>query len=336
MPTDLKEMWSSPVNAYLKELASTRRLSTHTVSAYRRDLEGLGALLPDTPPHEVDASTLRRELARAHATGSSGRTLARRLSAWRSFFEWLAQQPAFLPASSHHAIASNPARGIRAPRSEKRLPSALGVEAAASLMDSPKPQEESTSSKNAWLSVQDDALFELLYSSGLRLAECVGLDLDRLDIAQGLVTVLGKGNRTRTVPVGYAALVALQKWIRVRAELNLKAEEKSVFIGSRGNRISPRTVQDRLARRGQRLGLPQRIHPHMLRHSCASHVLQSSADLRAVQELLGHASIASTQIYTHLDFQSLAQAYDAAHPRAQRSQGEPHEVPSSRPFRSQS
>ena len=330
----MNEAWSNPVNAFLAELTSTRRLSHHTVSAYKRDLEGLADLLASTPPEEVGPSTLRRELARAHSAGISGRSLARRLSAWRSFFDWL------YPSLSK----PNPARGIRAPRSVKRLPSALGVDAAASLMHpAPIPDAQTSQpAKPSWLSVQDRALFELLYSSGLRLAECVGLDLDRLDTHQGLVTVLGKGSRTRTVPVGSAALEAIAHWLDVRAQEGIGSEESAVFIGVRGRRISPRTVQERLARHGERLGLPQRIHPHMLRHSCASHVLQSSADLRAVQELLGHASIASTQIYTHLDFQSLALAYDKAHPRAQRTspqgnqQGEAHEIPSSRPFRPES
>lgn len=334
----MSQAWSTLVNAYLAELTSTRRLSAHTVGAYRRDLEGLAHSLSSTLPDDVDTSTLRRELARAHANGVSGRSLARRLSAWRSFFDWLGQ---------NHS-KPNPARGIRAPRSEKRLPSALSVDAAARLMENPMVSSTSKSSQSdssppalspasSWRNVQDSALFELLYSSGLRLAECVGLNLDRLDLQQGLVTVLGKGNRTRTVPVGSAALRALEKWLDVRNQEGLGSEESAVFIGMRGRRISPRTVQERLAHLGQQLGLPQRIHPHMLRHSCASHVLQSSADLRAVQELLGHASIASTQIYTHLDFQSLAQVYDKAHPRAQRNaQGEKHEVSPSRSFRPKS
>jgi len=327
----MTEAWSKPVNAYLAELASTRRLSSHTVAAYQRDLKGLADLLPSCPPQDVDAAMLRREMARTHAAGLSGRSIARRLSAWRSFFDWLAQKDSI-------TLKPNPARGIRAPRSEKRLPSALGVDATASLMNSSLAAIDTSQSKGErWRSVQDSALFELMYSSGLRLAECVGLNLDQLDLKQGLVTVLGKGNKARTVPVGSAAGSAIQKWLALRVQENLGSEESAVFIGLRGRRISARTVQERLAQHGQRLGLPQRIHPHMLRHSCASHVLQSSSDLRAVQELLGHASIASTQIYTHLDFQSLSQAYDAAHPRAQRNtQGEDHEVPSSRPFRPQS
>jgi integrase/recombinase XerC len=175
-----------------------------------------------------------------------------------------------------------------------------------------------TTGIEALLQAQDDAMFELLYSSGLRLAELAGLDLDRLDLGQGLVTVLGKGRRTRTVPVGGAACAALSRWLSLRPGLVPAADPVALFLSRRGGRISHRTVQERLARRGRALGLPQRVHPHMLRHSCASHVLQSSADLRAVQELLGHVSISSTQIYTHLDFQHLAQAYDAAHPRARR------------------
>jgi len=330
----MTEAWSKPVKAYLAELASTRRLSPHTIAAYQRDLEGLGQLLPHCAPQEVDAAILRRELARAHSAGASGRSLSRRLSAWRSFFDWLEQNPNLLES----AIQNNPARGIRAPKTEKRLPSALGVDATASLMDTAlSSSTPSLSKKERGLLIQDRAIFELLYSSGLRLAECVGLNLNQLDLQQGLVTVLGKGNRTRTVPVGSAALNALEEWLALRSDATLGTDHTAVFIGARGQRISPRTVQERLARHGQRLGLPQRIHPHMLRHSCASHVLQSSADLRAVQELLGHASIASTQIYTHLDFQSLAQAYDATHPRAQRNtKGENHEIPSSRPFRPES
>lgn len=322
--------WRTLVPQFLAELAHRRRLSPLTVSAYQRELEILAQAFPQGPA-AVDTPGLRRELARAHAGGLSGRSVARRLAAWRTFFTW---------AVRCGVLPEQPARGLRAPRSPRRLPGVLGVEAASRLVQA-DAQRGADDGGNAGdietrLSRQDDAMFELLYSSGLRLAELVGLDLDRLDLVQGLVTVLGKGQRTRTVPVGSAACEALQRWLGERALLLPPATENAVFLGRRGQRIRPRTVQERLARRGRRLGLPARVHPHMLRHSCASHVLQSSADLRAVQELLGHASIASTQIYTHLDFQHLAQAYDAAHPRARRAgtQGdEDHEIPPARPLR---
>jgi integrase/recombinase XerC len=315
----MSDTWAAVTAAFLAELTHTRRLSPLTVKAYRRELTILAQAFPEGPA-ATDAPALRRELARAHGVGLSGRSLARRLSAWRTFFIWFGRQ---------RGAPHNPARGLRAPRSAKRLPAVLGIEAAMRLV-----QGETGEEPSEWLRVQDDAMFELFYSSGLRLAELVGLDLDRLDLTQGLVTVIGKGQRSRTVPVGSAACSALARWLARRAQVSASPDATAVFLSRRGKRIAPRTVQERLARRGQSLGLPQRVHPHMLRHSCASHVLQSSADLRAVQELLGHASIASTQIYTHLDFQHLAQAYDAAHPRARRpSPGAPNEIPSPRPIR---
>ncbi len=319
--------WEHLVPHFLDELAHRRRLSALTVAAYRRELQILAAAFP-AGPASADTPGLRRELARAHAGGLSGRSVARRLSAWRTFFSW---------ATRSGLLAEQPARGLRAPRSPKQLPGVLGVEAAARLVEGDAPAAPGAAPIDALelrLRQQDDAMFELLYSSGLRLAELVDLDVERLDLAQGLVTVRGKGQRTRTVPVGAAAARALQLWLRERPALAPSREDGALFLGRRGLRIRPRTVQERLARRGRRLGLPQRVHPHMLRHSCASHVLQSSADLRAVQELLGHASISSTQIYTHLDFQHLAKAYDAAHPRARRSKEgeEAHEVPSSGPL----
>ncbi len=324
-------VWTAPVEAFLAEQAHTRRLSPLTVAAYARELSLLAVGRP-VGPADILTADLRRALAQAHAAGLSGRSLARRLSAWRSFFRWLERTG---------QRTGNPATGLRPPRSARRLPGVLGVDAAVQLVKgtSNAPQEPTGPGAAAdpaatgkpalatvqtltpWqqaLQVQDDAMFELLYSSGLRLAELVGLDRARLDLRAGLVTVLGKGSRTRTVPVGQPACAALERWLAQRALLLPADDLDAVFLNRRGLRVAPRTVQDRLARRGRELGLPQRVHPHMLRHSCASHVLQSSADLRAVQELLGHASIASTQIYSHLDFQHLAQAYDAAHPRARK------------------
>ena len=314
----VKADWTTSITAFLAHLGHERRLSSHTLAAYRHDLDLLAAAT-QAGTIMVSTTDLRRELARAHAGGLHGRSLARRLAAWRSFYRWL----------QHEGLhSSNPSVGLRPPRSARRLPGVLGVEAASFLVQAgPAPdnvlQATDKGGIDAVLVAQDDAMFELMYSSGLRLSEITGLDLPRLDLTQGLVTVQGKGNRTRIVPVGAPACTALRLWLDVRAQLIPANDLPAVFLGRRGRRISPRVVQQRLADRAAALGIPQRVHPHMLRHSCASHVLQSSADLRAVQELLGHASIASTQIYTHLDFQHLATAYDAAHPRARkRAKGE--------------
>ena len=304
--------WENVLSGFLGELAHIRRLSPLTIVAYRRDLQALAGRLPEGPASATPAA-LRRILASAHGGGLAGRTLARRLAAWRTFYSWLLREG---------QVSANPARGLRAPRSARRLPGVLSVDAAARLLEHDTVASDGPGAAGApaadVFDLQDQALFELLYSSGLRLAELIGLDLAQLDLAQGLVTVIGKGQRTRTLPVGTAACKALQAWLAVRPQLAGARPTHAVFLSRRGARLSARTVQARLARRALGQGLPQHVHPHMLRHSCASHVLQSSSDLRAVQELLGHASIASTQIYTHLDFQHLATAYDAAHPRARK------------------
>jgi integrase/recombinase XerC len=234
-----------------------------------------------------------------HAKGLSPRSLALTLSAWRGCFRWLVR---------HRGLRSNPVLGIRAPRAARPLPKALSVETAQRLLS---PGEE-----KGPLPLQDQAMFELLYSSGLRVGELVALDLDD-DPAQGEVTVTGKGSKTRTVPVGAKARTALKSWLEVRSQI-AAPQEKALFVGSRGARIAPSRVWSRLGAWARRRGLAERVHPHMLRHSFASHLLQSSQDLRAVQELLGHASISTTQVYTHLDFQALAKVYDAAHPRAKK------------------
>ena len=232
-------------------------------------------------------------------------SIARTLSAWRSYYAWLARRG---------AISSNPADGLRAPKRPRTLPKALGIDQAAALLD--RPAANATTAPDQPLQVRDAAMFELLYSSGLRLAELVSLDWPGgLDLAEGEVTVTGKRRKTRTVPVGDKARAALQAWLAVRPQL-LRGEQAALFLGRNGTRLTPRQVESRLARWAQRQGVGVHVHPHMLRHSFASHVLQSSGDLRAVQEMLGHASIAATQIYTHLDFQHLAKIYDAAHPRA--------------------
>ena len=284
---------------YLAHLSSEKRLAALTVQNYARDLDDLLGLCEGQAVADLSVHDLRRFVARLHARGLGGRSLARKLSAWRGFFDWLVRD---------HGLAANPATGLRAPRGPRRLPSTLSPDQAARLLDEAGEGPEA---------LCDQALFELVYSSGLRLAEAVGADLGDLDLDAGVITVLGKGSRTRVLPVGRHALEALRAWLPVRNAV-AAAGEMALFVGRRGRRIHPRTVQARLAARAQARGLDTGVHPHMLRHSFASHLLQSSGDLRAVQELLGHASLSTTQVYTHLDHQYLARVYDAAHPRARR------------------
>lgn len=294
---------ATAVEAYLSELSEQRRQSPHTVSNYRRDLVRLLGLAGDIPLGQLQVHHIRRYIAQLHGQGLSGRTLARLLSAWRGFFKWLGRGD---------VVRANPCEGVRSPRSPKHLPNALSVDEAARLL-------ESDDDSDPVLAARDTAMFELFYSSGLRLAELAALDCSALDSAlnEGEIRVLGKRSKARIVPVGGKAREALAAWSAVRDSLAGEAEP-ALFVGQRGGRISHRMIQLRLARRAVQLGLPRHVHPHMLRHSFASHVLQSSGDLRAVQEMLGHASIASTQVYTHLDFQHLAKVYDSAHPRAKR------------------
>jgi len=291
------------VAAWLAELAEQRRLSPHTISNYRRDLDKLLHAAGATPLAELHGQQIRRFIGQLHGQGLGGRSLARTLSAWRGFFAWLGR---------HGAVPANPCEGVRAPKSPKLLPKALSVDEVNRLL-------EPFADDDPLLAARDTAMFELFYSSGLRLAELAALDRDALDSIQheGEVRVLGKRSKARIVPVGRVAQQALAAWAEVRDQL-AGADEVALFVGQRGRRISHRVIEDRLAKRAVQLGLPRHVHPHMLRHSFASHVLQSSGDLRAVQEMLGHASIASTQVYTHLDFQHLARTYDAAHPRAKR------------------
>ncbi|HLO62258.1 MAG TPA: tyrosine recombinase XerC [Azonexus sp.] len=286
---------------YLAELADQRRMSPHTVSNYRRDLEKLLAAAGEIALADLQVHHVRRFVAQMHGQGLTGRSLARLLSAWRGFFRWLGERG---------MVKLNPCDGIRPPKSPRLLPKALSVDETARLLESVEDDDPIQSAR-------DLAMFELFYSSGLRLSELVALDCEVLDAVMndGEIRVLGKRSKLRLVPVGRKAREALAAWASLRPEL-ARSDEKALFVGVRGARISPRMVESRLARRAIQLGLPSHVHPHMLRHSFASHVLQSSGDLRAVQEMLGHASIASTQVYTHLDFQHLAKVYDAAHPRA--------------------
>ena len=285
---------------YLNALEHQRRLSRATLRNYAHALQQLIRFLDGKELQTLEPAQVRRSIAMLHAKGLSPRTLALTLSAWRGFYRWLAR---------HRGFGANPVLGIRAPKAARPLPKALSVESTEQLLN-----EEA---KDQPALIRDRAMFELLYSSGLRLGELVALNAGdgRLDLREGEVTVTGKGAKTRTVPVGARAREALAAWLAVR---NAAPGEKALFVGARGRRIAAGTVGVRLKRWAQRRGLRERVHPHMLRHSFASHVLQSSQDLRAVQEMLGHASISSTQVYTHLDFQALAKVYDAAHPRAKK------------------
>ncbi len=286
---------------FLEQLTHQRRLSPGTARNYRRSVEQLFALNDGVALERIEPRHIRRTVALLHARGLSGRTIAHMLSGWRGFFGWLVR---------HREFPGNPCAGLRAPKSAKGLPKALSPDLMARLLEAPASGPSQ---------LRDRAMFELFYSSGLRLAELVSLDAADSDamLRQGDVTVTGKGAKTRTVPVGRKARAALTAWLAERGTL-AKREETALFVGARGRRISPSSVRYQLARWARRLGLPQHVHPHMLRHSFATHMLQSSGDLRAVQEMLGHSSISTTQVYTHLDFQYLAKAYDAAHPRAKR------------------
>ncbi len=294
------------VEQFLTELAVQRRASAHTLRAYRGDLERLTTLAAGADAAQLKTPQLRRGLMQLHAQELAPRSIARTLSAWRSYYAWLARRG---------TIALNPADGLRAPKRPRSLPKALGIDQAAALLDGNGASEDASAAAGPLLT-RDAAMFELFYSSGLRLSELVSLDWPGgLDLASGEVTITGKRQKTRTVPVGDKALAALQAWLAERPAL-VRDDQPALFLGRNGTRLTPRQVANRLAQWAQRQGVGVHVHPHMLRHSFASHVLQSSGDLRAVQEMLGHASISATQIYTHLDFQHLAKIYDSAHPRA--------------------
>jgi integrase/recombinase XerC len=305
---------------YLRELHVVRQVSKNTLEAYQRDLQILLAKLEEfnLKATELNTDQVRVWAARLHAQGGSPRSIARTLSAWRGFYAWLANQK--------NLIQSNPLDDVRPPKRSKPLPKALSVESAISLVE--QSSQENVQA-DQFLRARDRAIVELLYSSGLRLSELLGVDVAPLenkdyqsagwiDFELSEVMVLGKGNKRRTVPVGSAAMAAIKEWLVIRGAhvKDVSALGQPLFINKQGRRVSARTIQKHLAALALKAGLPTHVHPHMLRHTFASHVLQSSGDLRAVQEMLGHASISSTQIYTALDFQHLAQAYDQAHPRA--------------------
>jgi integrase/recombinase XerC len=296
---------SSPatwIQAFLGHLEHERRLSPHSVSNYRRDLHKFHDYCKKqdlTDWTSLNAHHARGFVAHLHHAGLGGRSIQRALSALRSFFNYLVRE---------ELVSNNPARGVSAPKTGKPLPKTLDVDQISRLlaMDDKDP-----------LALRDLAIMELLYSSGLRLAELTQLNLDDVDLRDAMARVTGKGNKTRVVPVGSQALAILRRWLHLRASLAQEGE-RALFVSRNGKRLGPRSIQQRLRQWGMKQGLTGRVHPHRLRHSFASHLLESSGDLRAVQELLGHANISTTQVYTHLDYQHLARVYDQAHPRARR------------------
>jgi integrase/recombinase XerC len=294
--------------AFLDYLRDVRRLSSHTLSNYRRDLLALQHFCDARGRAcnaELAEADIRTWVAQLHHRGLAASSIQRSLSAARSYFNWLSREQ-----GERH----NPAAAVQAPRKPRKLPKAMD----ADQVDRYLQFEDDTP-----VARRDRAIAELFYSSGLRLAELAAIDLGDIDRHNQLLTVTGKGQRTRTVPVGRLALAAIDQWLQVRGEFaGGHSEQPALFLSQRGTRISARSIQSRLRLQGRRAGMSQDVHPHMLRHSFASHMLESSGDLRAVQELLGHANISTTQIYTHLDFQHLAKVYDAAHPRAKKQRND--------------
>ena len=316
-PSTLDTTQAALTERYLEHARVQKRLAPRTLALYSEDLHKLmtvaaqsGIALTAVQNHHV-----RRWVAQMHAGGRSGRGIALILSGWRGFYTWLGREG---------QISAKPVQDVRAPRQARPLPKALGVDEAVQLADHVAEDDD------PWLEARDAAMVELLYGSGLRVGELVGLDVAASDAAQrggrgwidlpsAEVQVQGKGSKRRGVPLGTQALAALQRWLALRDQVAGQGDAAmALFIGRRGTRLTPQSIWQRLKRRSLLAGLATPVHPHMLRHSFASHLLQSSSDLRAVQELLGHAHIGTTQVYTRLDFQHLAKAYDAAHPRARR------------------
>jgi len=301
------------VDQFLQQLSTQRRASRHTIAAYRADLEKLIVAAGAQTLSALTSHDVRRYMANLHSAGLSPSSIARTLSAWRSMYRWLCERG---------LAPLNPVIGVRGPKRSKRLPKALSADQAVTFAG--QPAEDSS------VAHRDHAIVELLYSSGLRLAELVSLDYryfdpegatpassSWIDLPAAEATVTGKGGKTRTVPIGAPACAALARWLALRSA-QARCDQRALFVATGGKRLSARSVQSRLALLSRKLGLGIHVHPHVLRHSFASHLLQSSGDLRAVQELLGHSNISTTQIYTRLDWQHLAKAYDAAHPRARR------------------
>jgi len=288
------------VDQFFKKLQHERHLSAHTVTNYRRDLGRFASYLDKqqiSSWSSINESDVRSYISTRHRQQLAPRSLQRELSAIRSFFNYLITE---------QILSYNPAKSVQAPKAKQPLPKTLDVDQMQRLLEI---------KDNDSLAIRDRAILELFYSSGLRLSELVGLNLEQLELKQAMLTVTGKGNKTRRLPIGKKAIEALQDWLKIRRDIT-KIENNAVFLSQQGKRLSARSVQQRMRHWAQKQGMASHVHPHMLRHSFASHVLESSGDLRAVQELLGHSDINTTQIYTHLDFQHLAKVYDKAHPRA--------------------
>ena len=297
---DKSQVLTVVIIEFIDYLRYERQLSAQTLKAYTRDLDQFCAFLSERDFNDwaaVKAEDIRAWVSKLHRNGLSGKSIQRGLSSIRAFYRFLLRE---------QRLENNPAQGIRAPKSAAKLPAVMNPDELNQLLDL-----EDTDP----LTLRDKAMMELFYSSGLRLAELVSVDLNQINQQDRSLVVVGKGNKSRQLPVGKMALAAINHWLTVRDYL-ANPQEKALFVSKRGNRISHRAVQQRLKQQAEKQGSIQKLHPHLLRHSFASHLLESSADLRAVQELLGHADISTTQIYTHLDFQHLADVYDKAHPRA--------------------
>ena len=300
--------WIARFRRYMN---SERRLSAHTDSNYARDLAALVKYCDEMGLEDwnaLDHEHVRKFAAQSHRRGLSPRSIQRRLSAVRSYYEFLIRQNLTSQVEARSGVGHNPAYDVRAPKAAKRLPETLDPDQMAALLNIPAGDS---------FVLRDRAIMELLYSSGLRLAELVSLDTDRLNLSSGMVRVHGKGDKERDVPVGSVAVGVLTEWLRERVAL-AKPEEKALFVGRGGKRLGPRAIQTRVAHWARRQGLSMHVYPHLFRHSFATHLLESSRELRGVQELLGHADISTTQVYTHLDFQHLARIYEASHPRARK------------------
>lgn len=285
---------------YFQYLAFEKRLSQHTLKSYQRDIDLLfNYCLSESIQNwqDIQPIDIRNHIASRHRQGISSPSLQRELSAIRSFYSYLQKKKHF---------QNNPAKQLRAPKQERKLPKVLDVDQISGMLDQ---------SPDSWIEIRDLAMFELFYSSGLRLSELTAINLDDIDLSEGELRVLqGKGGKQRNLPIGSKAVLAIKKWLNYRSE----TVETALFISKQGKRLSQRSVQLRLERWCKKIGLAEHVHPHMLRHSFASHLLESSHDIRAIQELLGHSNIGTTQIYTHLDFQHLSEVYDKSHPRAKK------------------
>lgn len=291
------------LNSFLSYLQVEKRMSNHTIESYRHDLERLREFCIEKNVVEwpaLQASDIRTHIATRHRKGLGSKSLQRELSAIRSFFRYLLKK---------NLAMLNPAQAVKAPKQDRKLPKVLDVDQVTGFLEA---------DTDSWLEIRDQAIFELFYSCGLRLSELTALNLTDIDLAdRSLIVQSGKGGKSRILPVGSKAIEALKNWLPLRTDLN-RGDEVALFLSARSTRLAQRSIQQRLERWCQKKGIAEHIHPHMLRHSFASHLLESSGDLRAVQELLGHSTIGTTQIYTHLNFQHLAEVYDQAHPRAKK------------------